>query len=310
MIPNPKRKSSSVSSSESNIPEKKRKSSAASSLSHLLGKRSNSESNSIWESPLSPSPENNSMWESPLSPPPEKRRKSSEKKRKSSEKRRKSSEKKRKLSRMSMYSDISDTPASPPLLEKSLNLSRMSMYSDISDSPASPPPEKRRKSFEMPMISVKSELSYMPVKSELSDLSNVSNASELSVKSELSQVSSAQREVREPWYMRNLDPSAGPRGFARGLEPVKVLGATDALGDIMHLMQWKGCSQFDLVSHEETSILCPQLVIEYYEQRLSWHNVPNVTDVILGVKNWKQKGYINRYRDRYGKKGRRYYEKI
>ncbi|SPP88632.1 uncharacterized protein DDB_G0271670-like [Drosophila guanche] len=280
MIPNPnpnpnpitKRKSST--SSVSTIPEKNRNST---STSYLLGKRSSgSEDNSIWESPLSPPPDDISTWESPLSPPPERRRKSSEKKRKSSEKRRKSHEKKRKLSKMSMYSDISDSPVSPPP-EKSLKLSRMSMYSDISDTPASPPPEKRRQSTDMSMESAKSEQSQ----------------------------ASTQSKVNEPWYMRTLDPSAGPRGFARGLEPIKVLAATDALGDIMHLMQWKGCSQIDLVSHEETSTLCPHLVIEYYEQLLSWHNVPNLTDVILGVSNWKKKGYVNRYRDRYGKKGPR-----
>ncbi|XP_034658570.1 histone-lysine N-methyltransferase 2D-like [Drosophila subobscura] len=285
--PNPILKRKSASSPVSNIPEKSRKSSASStSTSYLLGKRiSSSEDNSIWESPLSPPPDDKSTWESPLSPPPEKRRKSSEKKRKSSEKRRKSHEKKRKLSRMSMYSDISDSPESPPP-ENSLKLSRMSMYSDISDTPASPPPEKRRKSTGMSKVSVKSE------------------QSDISAKSEQPQVST-QSEVNEPWYMRTLDPSAGPRGFARGLEPIKVLAATDALGDIMHLMQWKGCSQIDLVSHEETSTLCPHLVIEYYEQLLSWHNVPNLTDVILGVSNWKKKGYVNRYRDRYGKKGPR-----
>ncbi|XP_011157206.1 uncharacterized protein LOC105194151 isoform X1 [Solenopsis invicta] len=61
------------------------------------------------------------------------------------------------------------------------------------------------------------------------------------------------------------------QGFRRGLEADKILGSADDNGELMYLIQWKGTDAVDMVSAKEANAKCPQIVIRFYEDRITWN---------------------------------------
>lgn len=62
-----------------------------------------------------------------------------------------------------------------------------------------------------------------------------------------------------------------PSPFDTGLEPDKIIGATDINGELAFLVQWKNSNKAMLIPSKLARQRCPQLVIDFYEQRLAWH---------------------------------------
>merc|ERR1712179_294860 len=65
-----------------------------------------------------------------------------------------------------------------------------------------------------------------------------------------------------------------PRGFDRGLIAERIVALThnnENKRDLLFLMKWKGSDDLDLVPAKVANIKCPQIVIQFYEERNMWH---------------------------------------
>ncbi|KAM7383593.1 hypothetical protein PAMP_003232 [Pampus punctatissimus] len=62
-----------------------------------------------------------------------------------------------------------------------------------------------------------------------------------------------------------------PTNLSTYLEPECIIGSTDRRGELMFLVKWKNSDDVALLSAREASKRCPQVVIDFYEQKLTWH---------------------------------------
>lgn len=73
-----------------------------------------------------------------------------------------------------------------------------------------------------------------------------------------------------------------PRGFDRGLEIDKIVGAAANKDGTFYLVKWKECDEFDLLPSKDLSERMPEFLIQYHEQRTNiWErvekrNIPNI----------------------------------
>lgn len=61
-------------------------------------------------------------------------------------------------------------------------------------------------------------------------------------------------------------------GFERGWQVESILGASDCHGCLQFLIKWKGVDKADLVEASLANAHCPQDVIAFYENRITWNS--------------------------------------
>uniref|UniRef100_G3P093 Chromobox homolog 3b n=1 Tax=Gasterosteus aculeatus TaxID=69293 RepID=G3P093_GASAC len=62
-----------------------------------------------------------------------------------------------------------------------------------------------------------------------------------------------------------------PTDLSAYREPECIIGSTDRQGELMFLVKWKNSSDVALLPAREASARCPQVVIDFYEKKLTWH---------------------------------------
>ncbi|XP_042279912.1 chromobox protein homolog 3b [Thunnus maccoyii] len=87
---------------------------------------------------------------------------------------------------------------------------------------------------------------------------------------EISCMQSQQQACTVPSDSDVLEPDT-PTNLSTYLEPECIIGSTDRQGELMFLVKWKNSDDVALLPAREASARCPQVVIDFYEQKLTWH---------------------------------------
>ncbi|KAM6967453.1 chromobox protein homolog 3b [Aplochiton taeniatus] len=75
------------------------------------------------------------------------------------------------------------------------------------------------------------------------------------------------RDIQEP----DEEQPDTPTDLSSHPEPECIIGSTDRQGELMFLVKWKNSDDVALMSAREASARCPQVVVDFYEQKLTWH---------------------------------------
>merc|ERR1712179_683478 len=81
--------------------------------------------------------------------------------------------------------------------------------------------------------------------------------------------------ANQPTKQQRIDlKEKAKEGFARGLQAEKIIGIRKDPEKLFFLVKWKGTDDKDFVDAKEAKLKIPQVVIEFYEEKLNWFNDP------------------------------------
>merc|ERR1711925_11608 len=69
---------------------------------------------------------------------------------------------------------------------------------------------------------------------------------------------------------QKIETKEKAKGFARGLVAEKIIGIRKEPEKMFFLIKWKGTEETDFVNAKEAKLKIPQIVIEFYEEKLNW----------------------------------------
>ncbi|KAL6109112.1 cbx3 [Pungitius sinensis] len=89
------------------------------------------------------------------------------------------------------------------------------------------------------------------------------------------EISCMQPQQQAQTVQSNSEPddrqSDTPTDLSTYPEPECIIGSTDRQGELMFLVKWKNSNDVALLPAREASARCPQVVIDFYEKKLTWH---------------------------------------
>lgn len=91
------------------------------------------------------------------------------------------------------------------------------------------------------------------------------------LETEIACLQSQQRQTDSSVLQPNAELSETKSPLSSYQEPECIIGSTDRRGELMFLVKWKNSEDVALLSAREVSARCPQVVIDFYEQKLTWH---------------------------------------
>eukprot|EP00092_Neocalanus_flemingeri_P041352 GFUD01045026.1.p1 GENE.GFUD01045026.1~~GFUD01045026.1.p1 ORF type:complete len:169 (-),score=42.37 GFUD01045026.1:140-646(-) len=76
--------------------------------------------------------------------------------------------------------------------------------------------------------------------------------------------------VQNTAKMPRVELKEKTKGFSRGLTAEKIIGVRKEPEKMFFLIKWKGSEDTDFVNAKEVKLKIPQVVIEFYEEKLNW----------------------------------------
>merc|ERR1711942_168379 len=76
--------------------------------------------------------------------------------------------------------------------------------------------------------------------------------------------------LQNPSKLQKVELKEKAKGFGRGLQAEKIIGIRKEPGKMFFLIKWKGSEETDFVNSNEAKLKIPQVVIEFYEEKLNW----------------------------------------